>query len=322
MWLPPPSEPTDAGYAAELTDRSGPATLVLDGFDDLERTEFASSFETTVRKAAHVMKAQWGSVAATMAIGIALSVSATARAQDSEGSAEEAAPTAEAPVEAAEEPANPDTETPSEAPSAEPPESAAPNATPMPSNDEASFNLQLRGLQERVDELKQKVYKSKARLTQLKEVVMHGAISGAKAQLVHKNEMGSSFRLVRVQYSLDGAPILNRADTGDGSLDDIEELEVFSGSIAPGEHQISVYLEYAGNGYGVFNYLENYTFKIKSSFNFTAEEGKLTKVEIVGYEKGNFTTELQDRVAVRYDQSVERATRNTEERAAAPSESD
>lgn len=183
----------------------------------------------------------------------------------------------------------------------------------VPNTDEASFNLQLRGLQERVDELKQKVYKSKARLTQLKEVVMHGAISGAKARLVHKNEMGSSFRLIRVQYSLDGAPILNRADTGDGSLDDIEELEVFSGSIAPGEHQISVYLEYAGDGYGIFSYLKNYTFKIKSSFNFTAEEGKLTRVDIVGYEKGNFTTELQDRVAVRYDQSVDRATRDTDE---------
>ncbi len=255
-------------------------------------------------------KAQWGSVAAAFALAWMLSAGGPAWAQEDD-SAAPAAPSApeETPSSDTEMPAEDSASTVDPAPA----EPAAPAPTATPSNDEASFNLQLRGLQERVDELKQKVYKSKARLTQLKEVVMHGAISGAKARLVHKNEMGSSFRLVRVQYSLDGAPILNRADTGDGTLDDIEELEVFSGSIAPGEHQISVYLEYAGNGYGVFNYLDNYTFKIKSSFNFTAEEGKLTQVDIVGYEKGNFTTELQDRVAVRYDQSVERATRNAEQ---------
>lgn len=184
---------------------------------------------------------------------------------------------------------------------------------PLPTNDDASFNIQLRGLQERVDELKQKVYKSKARLTQLKEVVMHGAISGARARLVHKNEMGSSFRLNRVQYSLDGAPILNRTDNGDGELDEMSEIEVFNGSIAPGEHQISVYLEYVGEGYGIFSYLKNYQFKIKSSFSFSAEEGKVTTIDIVGYEKGNFTTELQDRLAVRYDQSVESAEREDEE---------
>lgn len=193
---------------------------------------------------------------------------------------------------------------------------------PLPTNDDASFNIQLRGLQERVDELKQKVYKSKARLTQLKEVVMHGAISGARARLVHKNEMGSSFRLNRVQYSLDGAPILNRTDNGDGELDEMSEIEVFNGSIAPGEHQISVYLEYVGEGYGIFSYLKNYQFKIKSSFSFSAEEGKLTTIDIVGYEKGNFTTELQDRLAVRYDQSVESAAREDEESPEAPATAD
>lgn len=211
--------------------------------------------------------------------------------------------------------------TPADAKTAETPEAAptepAPadeaTSTAVPNEDTESFNLQLRKLQDKVDRLKQRVYDSKARLTRLKEVVMHGAISGAKAMLIHKNEMGSSFRLTRIQYALDGATIFNRADTGDGELDDVAELIIFEGSIAPGEHQISVYLEYAGDGFGVFDYLENYTFKIKSSYTFTAEEGKLTSIDIVGYEKGNFTTELKDRVAVRYAQSAARATRDEEE---------
>ena len=175
---------------------------------------------------------------------------------------------------------------------------------------EQGFNLKLRDIEERVNALKEKIFQSKARLIQLQEVVLHGAISGAKAVLVHRNEMGSSFRLRRVQYALDKAPIFNRVDSGQGELNAQEEIEVFNGSIAPGNHVISVYLEYQGYGYGFFSYLKGYKFKIKSSFTFNAEEGKLTTVRIVGYEKGGLTTELKDRPAVRYDVESTQALRS------------
>ncbi|MEM6734389.1 MAG: hypothetical protein AAF658_22685, partial [Myxococcota bacterium] len=264
----------------------GPATLRK----SRNSSKWLNSLRVSRRVYRKAIRMQWARWVWLVAAGVA----APAWAQESEDTT----------------PTEPATENSEESADAESSDVAA--TKEMPSSDEASFNIQLRGLQERVDELKQKVYKSKARLTQLKEVVMHGAITGAKARLTHKNEMGSSFKLKRIQYSLDGAPILNRTDNGDGSLDDVEELEVFDGSIAPGEHQISVYLEYSGDGYGIFSYLKNYTFKIKSSYSFTADEGKLTNIDIVGYEKGNFTTELKDRLAVRYDQSVERATRGKE----------
>ena len=72
---------------------------------------------------------------------------------------------------------------------------------------------------------------------------------------------------------------------------------------------ISVYLEYQGYGYGFFSYLKGYKFKIKSSFTFNAEEGKLTTVRIVGFEKGGLTTELKDRPSVRYDVESSQALR-------------
>jgi hypothetical protein len=162
------------------------------------------------------------------------------------------------------------------------------------------YNLKLRDIEERVNQLKEKIFQSKARLLQLQEVVLHGTLAGAKAVLVHKNEMGSSFKLYRVQYSLDGAPIYNRVDN-QGDLESEDELEIFNGSIAPGNHQISVYLEYKGYGYGVFSYLKGYTFKIKSSNTFMTEEGKVTTIRIVGFEQGGITTELKDRPTVRYD---------------------
>jgi hypothetical protein len=163
--------------------------------------------------------------------------------------------------------------------------------------------MRLRNIEERVNDLKEKVFQSKARLIQLQEVVLHGAISGAKAILIHRNEMGGSFRLTRMQYALDGAPIYNRTATGD-ELNAIEEVEIFNGSVAPGNHQISVYLEYQGNGYGVFSYLKEYTFRVKSSQTLVAEEGKVTTMKIVGYEKGGLTTELKDRPQVRYEIEV------------------
>ncbi len=180
-------------------------------------------------------------------------------------------------------------------------QSPAPSPTPVPAAaDEPSYNLRLRNIEERVNDLKEKVFQSKARLIQLQEVVLHGAISGAKAVIVHKNEMGGTFRLSRLQYALDGAPIYNRVATGE-ELEAPDEIEVFNGSIAPGNHQLSLYLEYTGSGYGVFSYLKGYTFKVKSSQMVTAEEGKLTFVRVVGFEKGNITTELKDRPAVRYE---------------------
>jgi hypothetical protein len=113
--------------------------------------------------------------------------------------------------------------------------------------------------------------------------------------------MGSSFKLAHVQYALDGVPIFNRAETGNGELDGQEEIEVFNGPLSPGSHQLSVYLEYGGHGFGIFNYVESYKFRLKSSYVFNADEGKVTTVRIVGYGKGGFTTELKDRPAVRYD---------------------
>ena len=183
---------------------------------------------------------------------------------------------------------------------APPPESppAAPPSTPVV--EDTDYAIKLRNLEERVNDLKERIFRSKARLVLLRETVLNGVISGAKARLVHRNEMGASFTLTQVSYSLDGAPLFNKTDE-EGALDDQEEIELFNGSIVPGNHNIAVYMEYRGNGYGVFSYLQGYTFKIKSSYTFDAEEGKLTTIKIVGYEKGGITTELKDRPAVRYD---------------------
>jgi hypothetical protein len=140
----------------------------------------------------------------------------------------------------------------------------------------------------------------------LQEMVIGGDISsGAKAVLLHRNEMGSSFYLESVAYALDGAPIYTKVDV-DGDLEKREEFEIFNGRVTPGNHQVSVQLVYRGHGYGLFSYLEGYKFRVQSSSAFSVEPGKVTTVKVVGFEKGGMTAELKDRPAVRYDVGVQR----------------
>ena len=172
--------------------------------------------------------------------------------------------------------------------------------TDTPADDGGSYELRVKELEEKVNDLKEKIFRSKSRLVLLKETVLRGRIAGSKAVVVHKNEMGNSFKLEQAIYSLDGNQIYNKHDQ-DGDLADKETFELFNGAIVPGKHNVSVLLVYRGNGYGVFAYLQGYKFTIRSSYAFTAEEGKTTKLSVVAFEKGNFTTALEDRPGVRYE---------------------
>ena len=191
------------------------------------------------------------------------------------------------------------------------PAAPSPEASPAgksPKTAEEAFSTRVRTLEEQVVDLKEKVFRSKARLQLLQETVLGGDLSsGARAVLYHRNEMGNSFVLESVTYALDGAPIFTRTDESE-DLARREELEIFNGRIVPGQHQIAVKLVYRGHGYGVFSYLEGYRFKVQSSYTFNAEPGKATTVRVVGFEKGGLTTDLQDRPAVRYDIETGRDT--------------
>ncbi len=238
-------------------------------------------------------------VRATLLISL-VSVSGPAWAQDAPEAAPEApAEAAPAAVEAAPAEAAP------EGGSDEEEQEEAPEAAPEASGD--AYDVRVRDLEERVNQLKMRIYQSKARLVRLQEAVMHGVVSGARARLVHRNEMGSTFLLQEAHYFLDGAPLKQMSNL-DGSLANQEEIELFQGQIVPGNHQLSVNLVYSGNGYGIFSYLKGYRFKIRSSYTFSAEEGKFTEVKVVGFERGGITTDLRERPTVRYDVDVMKDT--------------
>jgi hypothetical protein len=172
--------------------------------------------------------------------------------------------------------------------------------------DAGTYGVRLRDLEQRINELKEQIFRSKARLSLLAETVLQGVVAGSQARIVHENKMGNSYKLVKVVYALDGAPIFNKADE-EGSLGDQAEFDIYNGSIVPGEHTLTVKLDYRGHGYGIFSYLKGYRFKVSSSHTFTAPEAKALTLRIVGYEKGGPTAPLEERPAVRYMERVSAA---------------
>ncbi len=169
--------------------------------------------------------------------------------------------------------------------------------------DAGTYAVRLRDLEQRINELKEQIFRSKARLSLLAETVLAGVVAGSQSIIKHENKMSSSFRLVRAVYALDGAPIYNKADE-EGDLGDREEFDVYNGSIVPGEHTLTVNLEYRGDGQGVFTYLKGYRFKVRSSHTFTAPEGKAVSIRVVGFERGGPTAPLEERPAVRFLERV------------------
>jgi len=125
--------------------------------------------------------------------------------------------------------------------------------------------------------------------------------------LKQRNDMGSAFKLLRAYFAIDGRPL-----SVTGQVIDLLPNEtgapaiVYSGPVASGYHLISVVLEYQGQG-AFFSYVEGYKFRIKASYEAVVEEEKTTTVEVISYEKGNITTELLDRPAIRFTEASKQA---------------
>lgn len=185
--------------------------------------------------------------------------------------------------------------------------STSPSGPPAPGPGDrkpVSYVVRLRNLAQRIAALKERVSQTKYRLSLLKESVLHGTIGGAQLVILHHNKMGSSFRLVSMRYALDGKSIFTKRDISETKLGRRGKTKIYGGPIRPGQHVLTVQLKWRGHGYGVFSYLRGYKFHVLSSHSFKAAEGSVTQIRVLAYEKGNITTPLKDRPALKYKTKV------------------
>lgn len=197
------------------------------------------------------------------------------------------------------------------APAAAAPVPAEPTPAPAaaaPPSAQEQYDLKLRELQEKVVDLKEKIFRTKTRLLILKEQVLNDAIAEAKAIILHHNDMGGSFKLEQAVYYLDGEKIYFGDSSGPAASDD--EVEVFSGNVIPGNHVLSVEMVYRGDS-TVFAYLKDYLFKLRANFTFYATKGKISTVRSIGYLKGDITHDLTKRPSVQFKVDQVRFSQDT-----------
>jgi hypothetical protein len=180
-------------------------------------------------------------------------------------------------------------------------------ATPAATADE-EYALRMKQLESNIAELKEQIFRSKAKLTLLTEQVQGGGAAGSRLVLTHKNQMGGNFLLVEVDYFLDGSPLWQEVDETGRKLTPKKEHLLWDGNIVEGPHTLTVELKYKGNGTGAFQYLAGYQWKLKDAITFTAEAGKLVVIDAVAFEQGNFTTEMTERPRIRFDRNVKQDT--------------
>jgi hypothetical protein len=178
------------------------------------------------------------------------------------------------------------------------PEPSTPSPDPATVKpEEMPTAVRMRRLEQKTQALKERAWQLKARVQMLKEQMIGGGV-GAQSLIAHANEMGSSFRLIKLIYTLDGTQVFVRTDETADNLYKTKSFDVFSGPIAPGNHTLAIVATYRGHGYGVFEYLSKYTFTARGNQSFIAGEGKLSKIDCRGHEKGGPTTPLEKRPAV------------------------
>jgi hypothetical protein len=165
--------------------------------------------------------------------------------------------------------------------------------------------VRLRDLEQHIDELKEQIRRSHTRLSLLSDTILSGGVGGARAEINFHNDLSSAFRLTGAVFVLDGAVQYNKLDESDDSpLASQKDIPIFSGSIPPGDHTVQVVIKLQGNGYGVFSYLRGYKFQVPNTHSFTITEGKTLKLDVIAWEKGDVTTDLTQRPAIRWTENV------------------
>ncbi len=230
-------------------------------------------------------------------LALSLSTPVVAHAQDGEGAAQIEGATASAETSPEEEAAGPA--------QGEAGEAEVGEETPEQAEERERVQLgrELRTVEEDVNHLKERVFRSKATLQLLKELVVEGATVGSRVSVWHVNRLGGSYSMEAVKYFLDGKNVFTKVDPG-GSLDANRELKVHEQAVPPGTHNLQMTMVLRGKGYKIFSYLRTYQFNVQSSYSFRVEDGRTTLVRVIAESRGGLRN-FVERPTVRYDEQNE-----------------
>jgi hypothetical protein len=172
-------------------------------------------------------------------------------------------------------------------------------ATPLHAQSAATTNyeLRLRELEDRMNELKEDIFRTKSRLFLLRQTILQTEVGGSRAVISHISQLSSSYRVMRVIYSLDGnavyAETRETADLG-------RTFQVFDGPVLAGSHNLAVEAVLQGNEFGVFSYMEGYEIVVRSSHQFDVAEGQTVELDVRLRETGGPNRPLEERPTIEF----------------------
>jgi hypothetical protein len=158
---------------------------------------------------------------------------------------------------------------------------------------------EVKQLEERLNTLKEQVFESRAKLKQLRDQLVLGAVAQNNVGIYHTQATSGAVRLLTLQYQLDGFDLFAEVNT-DGHLNASKKIKIFDGSLLPGEHLLVVDCNYQGRGFGLFSYLDQYTFHVRSRYTFTIEEGHGFNLLVTANDQSDALESLKDRLKMKY----------------------
>jgi hypothetical protein len=173
--------------------------------------------------------------------------------------------------------------------------------------DAVAFNRELGMVEERVDDLKEKVFRSKAALKYLQEVIATGNTGGgARFSIVLRNNLGAGHVLEGVTFFLDGQIKYAGNDNAvDKALRAGTGLEVHQGSLSPGTHELTATYRIRSTGFSVFSYAKGDTYEIRVRNSFEAKMGDACAL-VATVREGAAVNSFKDRTGVDFKLNCER----------------
>lgn len=164
---------------------------------------------------------------------------------------------------------------------------------------------ELARLNAQIDALEARIVETSGEVDLLKETALTGRVGRTYADVVHRDELGSGYRLQSLRYVLDGRVLMERSSEDGKPLRAPKTLPLYRGAIEPGEHLLEVEAVVKSGTFGIFTYAEGYKFEVRSRYVLDVREGRLNKLSIVFHQKPDVTLSAEERLGVRYDLAVE-----------------
>jgi hypothetical protein len=113
-------------------------------------------------------------------------------------------------------------------------------------------------------------------------------------RLVARNMMGRRFRLVEARFVLGGTELARLSAPAGQEVDLSAPLMVLP--LRRGEHALTITLVFQGRKVGFFSYLNNYRYRVESTYSFYLEQTEQQPViEVVAREQGGVMVPLERR---------------------------